>query len=87
MNESQETHHASFSMLVMSIASSAAMALGLAPDPQSGKIEPDKQMARFNIDLLMILKEKTKGQLTQDESHLLDHLISDLQLKFVQNKS
>ncbi len=81
-----ETVDASFSMLVMSIASSAAMALGLTPDPQSGKMETDKNMARFNIDLLVILKEKTKGQLTADESHLLDHLISDLQLKFIQNK-
>lgn len=81
-----ESVDASFSMLVMSIASSAAMALGLTPDPQTGKTEPDKNMARFNIDLLVILKEKTNGQLTADESRLLEHLISDLQLKFIQNK-
>lgn len=78
---------ASFSMLVMSIASSAAMALGLTPHPQTGKIEFDKEMARFNIDLLVMLKEKTKGQLTKEEEHLLEHLVTDLQLKFVQNKS
>lgn len=81
-----ESVDASFSMLVMSIASSAAMALGLTPDPQTGKMEPDKNMARFNIDLLVILKEKTKGQLTADEARLLEQLISDLQLKFIQNK-
>lgn len=81
-----ESVDASFSMLVMSIASSAAMALGLTPNPQTGKTELDKNMARFNIDLLVILKEKTKGQLTAEESRLLEHLISDLQLKYVQNK-
>ncbi len=81
-----ENPHASFSILVMSIASSAAMAWGLAPDPQTGEMQPDKEMARFNIDLLVILKEKTKGHLTKDESELLEHLLSDLQLKFVQNK-
>lgn len=77
---------ASFSMLVMSIASSAAMALGLTPDPSTGKTGSDRNMARFNIDLLVILKDKTKGQLTKDEESLLDHLVSDLQLKFVQTK-
>lgn len=76
---------ASFSMLVMSIASSAAMALGLTPDPLTGTTTSDRNMARFNIDLLVILKEKTKGQLTKDEESLLDHLVSDLQLKFVQS--
>jgi hypothetical protein len=77
---------ASFSMLVMSVASSAAMALGLTPDPQSGKTETDKEMARFNIDLLLVLKEKTKNNLTQEETELLSHLLNDLQLKFVQFK-
>ena len=77
---------ASFSMLVMSVASSAAMALGLTPNPQDGKTEIDKDMARFNIDLLVVLKEKTKNNLNEEESQLLEHLVSDLQLKFVQFK-
>jgi Domain of unknown function (DUF1844) len=77
---------ASFSMLVMSVASSAAMALGLTPNPQSNEIETDKDMARFNIDLLMVLKDKTKNNLSKEETDLLDHLLKDLQLKFVQFK-
>lgn len=74
---------ASFSMLIMSIASSAVMAMGLAPNPQSGEVAKDKNMARFNIDLLLVLQEKTKGNLTSDEVKFLEHLISDLQMKFV----
>lgn len=77
---------ASFSVLTMSIASSAAMALGLAPDPQTNETHKDKNMAKFNIDLLVMLKDKTKGNLNSDESKFLDSVISDLQIKFVQDK-
>ncbi len=85
MNESEKVG-ASFSMLVMSVASSAAMALGLTPDPQSGTTEIDKEMARFNIDLLLVLQEKTKNNLSKEETELLGHLLNDLQLKYVQLK-
>ncbi len=85
MNESEKVG-ASFSMLVMSVASSAAMALGLTPDPQTGATEIDKEMARFNIDLLLVLQEKTKNNLSKEETELLGHLLNDLQLKFVQLK-
>lgn len=74
-----EKMEASFSILVMSIASSAVMAMGL--EDQSQK---DKAMARFNIDLLIMLKEKTKNNLSDEENRFLESLISDLQIKFVQ---
>lgn len=75
---------ASISVLVMSIGSSAAVSLGLSPNPQTGKIEKDREMARFNIDLLAVLQQKTKGNLSDDESGLLGNILSDLQMKFVQ---
>lgn len=77
---------ASFSVLIMSIGSSAAVAMGLTPDPQTGKTEVDKNLARFNIDLLALLKDKTKNNLTADEQNFLDAVTSDLQMKFVQLK-
>lgn len=76
---------ATFSILCMSIASTAAMALGLAPGPD-GKTHKDTNMARFNIDLLVLLRDKTKGNLSPEEKTFLDSVISDLQLKFLQNK-
>lgn len=79
----QKKMEASMSVLIMSIASSAVMAMGLSPDPQSGKNQKDLEMARFNIDLLLVLQEKTKGNLTQDEGQFLEHLVSDLQMKFL----
>ncbi|KHD88279.1 MAG: hypothetical protein OM95_08985 [Bdellovibrio sp. ArHS] len=78
-----EKLEASFSVLIMSIASSAVMAMGLAPNPQTGETHKDKNMARFNIDLLLVLQEKTKGNLTGDETKFLENLISDLQMKYV----
>lgn len=77
---------ASFSLLVMSIASNAMMAMGLTPDPQSGQTEVDKNLARFNIDLLMVLSDKTKNNLAADENDLLTHILQDLQMKFLQVK-
>lgn len=85
-NKQTEKLEASFSMLVMSIASNSLMAMGLTPDPQTGKSETDKHLARFNIDLLLNLKDKTKNNLTNDEQGLLDHILQDLQMKFVQLK-
>lgn len=77
---------ATFSMLVMSIASNAVMAMGLTPNPETGKTETDRQLARFNIDLLVMLKEKTKNNLSSDENGLIEHIVQDLQMKFVQLK-
>ena len=74
----------SFSTLAMSIGSSAIMAMGLAPHPESGETSPDFQMAQFNIDLLLLLKDKTKNNLTEDEDKFLNSLVSDLQFKFLE---
>ena len=77
---------ASFSVLTMSIASSAVMALGLAPDPQTNETHKDRNRAKFNIDLLIMLREKTNGNLNGDEEKFLESVISDLQMKFIQEK-
>lgn len=74
---------ASFSMLVMSIASSAAVSMGLSPDPMNQEAKVDKNMARFNIDLLEVLQKKTQGNLTQDEAQFLSSLLTDLRMKFL----
>ena len=81
---SEQNLEASFSTLILSIASSAAMALGLAPHPETQQVNKDLKMARFNIDLLVLLQSKTKGNLEEDEQKFLESVISDLQLKYVQ---
>ena len=74
---------ANFSTLVLSVASSAAMSLGMAPDPATGQTNVDKKMAQFNIDLLEVLKEKSNNNRTDEEETLINQLISDLKMKFV----
>ena len=69
-----------FSSLVMSIASAAVLKMGL--DPNSKK-EKDLELARYNIDLLDLLKEKTKNNLSKEEKELLDSCVNDLQIQFV----
>jgi Domain of unknown function (DUF1844) len=82
MNQNQKLE-ANFSTLVLSIGSSAAMALGLAPNPTNGKIEKNPELARFNIDLLRMLRDKTKGNLSADEQKFIESIVTDLQMKFV----
>ncbi len=81
---SEQQFEANVSMLVMSIASSAAMSMGLAPHPENGQTQKDAKMAKFNIDLLVMLQQKTKGNLTEEEKRFLDSIVTDLQMKFVQ---
>lgn len=79
-----------FSTLLLSLASSAVLAMGLEKNPHSGQYEKDLDVARFNIDMLKLLQEKTKNNLTGDEQKFLDSVVNDLQLKFVyvtQNKN
>ena len=82
--EQQPFPEASFSTLILSMGSAAAMAMGLAPHPSSGQTEKDLPMARFNIDLLEILKGKTKNNLLKEEEDFLNHLVHDLQLKYLE---
>ena len=73
-----------FSTLVFSFATGALINLGLAPDPATKKTHKNVEMAKQNIEILTILKEKTKGNLTPDESTLLENLLTEIRLRFVE---
>ena len=73
-----------FSTFIMSLASAAMMGMGLAPRPDTGKQEKDLELARQNIDLLKLMKEKTKSNLTEDEQHLIDSLLLECHTKYVE---
>ena len=67
---SNQNFHANLSTLALSLGSSAAMALGLAPNPNTNKSEKNLEIAKFNIDMLIVLKEKTKGVKCYERSFL-----------------
>lgn len=75
---------ASFSVLVASLATQASVGLGDIPHPLTGKTEVNLGEARFHIDMLEILQEKTKGNLTPEESRALDAVLFDLRMRFVE---
>jgi hypothetical protein len=76
-----------FSTLVLSLSQTALVHLGEASDPsEPGAGEhADLGLARQTIDLLGVLQEKTKGNLTGEEERLLDQLLYDLRMKFVEH--
>ena len=73
-----------FSNLILSIASTALIKMGL---DQNNKEEKNLDLARYNIDLLELIRLKTKSNLTKEETDLLSACISDLQIQFVNLKS
>lgn len=72
-----------FSSFLLSLSSSVLLHLGEIADPQSGEKKKDLALAKQSIDIINILKEKTKGNLTQEEKNLLDQLLYDLRMRFV----
>lgn len=75
----------SFSTFIISLASSALVGLGEVPDPATGVCGRDMSMARHNIDVLEMLRQKTSGNLDSDEERMLSSIICELRLKYVIN--
>src|SRR5262245_25597777 len=69
--------------LFVMFASSALICLGEAPDPATGERQVDLDQAREAIDLLLLLRDKTEGNRTEHESRLLEQVLYDLQMRFV----
>ncbi len=74
-----------FYTFVFSLGSSAIVHLGDAPHPETGLPgKPDLLLAKQTIDILAMLREKTKGNLTPEEEKFLDALLTDLRIRFVE---
>ncbi|MGZ6124223.1 MAG: DUF1844 domain-containing protein [Myxococcales bacterium] len=85
-DEKKQDYALDFNALVLSLGSSAIVHLGEAPDPVSGqkREKPDFTMAQQSIDLLGMLQEKTRGNLTADEARFLENMLFDLRMLYVQ---
>jgi hypothetical protein len=73
-----------FATFVLSLAHSARMHLGEEPHPETNKVETDLPVAKQNIDILGLLEDKTKGNLTGDEERLLAQVLFDLRMRYVE---
>jgi Domain of unknown function (DUF1844) len=74
-----------FSAFILSLNASSLIHLGEIPDPQSRERTVNVSAAKHTIEILEILKEKTAGNLDKDENKLLDDILYNLRLKFLQH--
>lgn len=76
-----------FSSFILSLYSSGLVQLGRVEDPSNGKKSVNLDLARHTINMIAMLEEKTRGNLTTDEEQLLKSLLSELRVAFVEAKS
>ncbi|MBF0478742.1 MAG: DUF1844 domain-containing protein [Candidatus Omnitrophica bacterium] len=69
---------------VLSLGYQAMVFLGEIPNPSTNKEEKNLDQAKLLIDTLVMLKEKTRGNLTEEEANLLENSLAELQMKYVE---
>ena len=75
---------ASFEELVRLLVGPALMYLGGVPDPQTGKAIVALDVARYHIDLLKVIEDKTKGNLSEQESQTITQVLHELRLRYIE---
>jgi len=73
-----------FVTFILSLSTNAMVSLGLLPRPDTGDKKRDLPLARQSIDILALLQEKTRGNLTGEEERILDSVLYDLRMTYVQ---
>jgi hypothetical protein len=77
-----------FTAFVLSLATTAAMHFGDLPDPMSGEAaQPNLDGAAQMIEILSLLEQKTRGNLTAEERQVLEQVLYELRMRFVEAKS
>jgi hypothetical protein len=75
---------ASFELLLTMLATEALVALGQVPHPVTGKAQVQRNLAKYLIDMLDLLQHKTKGNLTDYEDKLLENVLHQMRMIFIQ---
>lgn len=83
-SERQPFTEINFSTFVISLSTQALMHLGEMASPISGKVEVDVPMAKQMIDILGVLRDKTRGNLDANEDRLMEDILFDLRMKYVE---
>ncbi len=73
-----------FSTFIISLSTQALMHLGEIPNPLSGNVEMDISVGKQMIDIIGVLSEKTRGNLDQGEEKLMEDILFDLRMKYVE---
>jgi len=75
-----------FATFIFSLNSSALVHLGALEDPATGKKNKNLGVAKQTIDIIGMLQEKTKGNLTEDEENMLKNILYDLRILYIKEK-
>lgn len=86
MND-QEKYQMLFVQLVSSLHAGALQQMGKIKNPATDKIERNLEQAEFTIDMLDMLRERTKGNISSDEEKFLATVVSELKLNYVDEKA
>ncbi len=84
--KTEDLEKATFISIIMRMATGVYISLGLVEDPTTGKKNKDLNVSKYLIDSLRVLREKTKGNLDNEEEGYLNNIIQDLELKYVKEK-
>ena len=79
----EELPQPNFQLIVSTFATQGAVALGQIANPATGEKEADLLQAKFAIDLLQVLKEKTKGNCTPEEDKYIDDCLYQLRMVYI----
>ncbi len=82
-DNTSKNQNINFSMFISSIAHQAFMALGLLKDKKNNNTKVNLKIAKESIDLLQLLKEKTKGNLDNNEIKMIDNILYQLKISFI----
>lgn len=74
-----------FNTFILSLSSSVLMNLGVIENPVTKKIEKEPVVAKQTIDLIALLKDKTRGNLTGEESKLIEDILAELRLWYIKS--
>lgn len=83
-NEGGALPEINFSAFVISMSTQALMHLGEIPNPLDGQVEKDVTAAKQMIDILNLLREKTRGNLDQGEQKLMEDILYSLRMRYVE---
>lgn len=83
MNQFSDKLDPYFFQLILSLQGGAMQQMGKIASPLTGKVERDLDMAKSSIDMLGMIKEKTEGNLTDEEKKLVEHALYELRLNYV----
>jgi len=83
-DEKNQSSEMLFLQLILMFQTAALQQMGKLMNPLTQKVEKDLEQAKFSIDILGMLEEKTRGSLSEEEKKFLDHVLFELRMNYLE---